>query len=1727
MAAYTINSLEPTKTILVLEKNNKTLSDYRAKGYDSILNWFSAQNDTDFTNSSLSTDNKTVWVGEGLGGGTLHFGLQYIDHPDVINKNHSDLLTIINNMATITNAQRYSYATANSPNTAWYNLKQSLESDTSILTQNNKIYCDNLSTGSRILIGELIENKSNIEIKYNVTVNKIAISGGAVTQVETSDGNYTATNYILAAGAIQSPVILLKSGISTGTKLYDHAGYTLLYKKQTSSTTTNTSVDGYTDAELTSLGLTKYTITGGGSNDLSVINQGGVGDNITAIFRHTKLSTADVTNAKAGTQPTGSVTLGEGVYYVYDMGTYWSGGSGGHPGGDVIRSRLGTSYDLTSVLTGQHGQAYSRLFTGGAKLLGVQEITTTTTTTSDVSDLGFGNIVGHLQTRDTGMNWQTYYSTVPALPSKLIVTHAQGVHISGSGSISLDGNDNPVVTLNHLGSGGFKTLTLAYLLEAYQKNHAILTNAGYVLDSNFTINTTYIENAVNSIYHYQGGTSDVLDNNNQVLGVSNLYVGDSSALKDPWPGSTSVPSMAMGYKVANYIYNINQPTVPFIYNDEVIDMLLKKSLGAAYTSKLYVTGQETPILSNIQTKQIFASPITNMPSNLLDWSTTSTAVTGGGTYKTLDYVNGETLPESFTYIRKYENIPMSVVAGTNNRSWKPTESTFQEKFNNVILGKPNFSYILSTDITNYETILSSSSAFKPIINNGVLTFLGNSVPQSNTVLKLKEIYVYDGEMGAVGSVKLNDFDDVILGDSTIAQNTQPLAYDTITGVWKEGSISMPYMPIQKINDFLEVNTTGVINLDPIIYQSATTSYKPGKINRILDNYNDVSISSPVTTNYGVIYKNNEWGAHPVQTPPLTSIVDLPDVDISANLLTNNQGLLYDTLFSSFGRGNIQLPIPNLDYFNDVNTAGVPDDFRLNWNATDLEWNFTEVGDVVNNLLDIRDVDTSNLQDETPQWSQVLKLEPIQKQANANFGNSVAIDISYALVGSYVRDTGVDVDIGAAYLFKHNSFDPTDWGQISKLYPLSANAGMKFGSSVKINSSFAMVTAPYHSYVDGNTYIQAGSVYVFNHNSTTGYYGVQNGIIWNESSIIRPTTKTSYDTFGSSIDMSGNYLIVGAIEKDATSNKGKAYMFYYENGNWVEKKILTADDGVNGDEFGYSVATNQEYAFVGAPNHDSNKGKVYLFKKNHLGNDNWGLLKKIQPTYIAPNDYFGTAIAVNNHNAFISSPGTTDTSGAVYYFSERLDVWGVDVAGEWKENHKMTASDGENNNKFGISLAVSNTIAVVGSSLQDISGNVDSGAAYIFYNTGEGYWEEAEKITAADIEAGDEFGISVAVHYKTVTVGAWKEDDPNNGGSMYMYHLPEQSTGTRILLFDVQTSRWKVGVITSSGAGIFVTRLNHLSDVDLSNNDYPVTATSTLMYDSASKVWLPKDFEPTLSSINDIPLIDTTGAQADNILQYDGTSFKPATFQTPITSLGDIGDIVIGNTTTNIALENGHGLVYNDASGGWVNSNIGGGLADGVETGTDKVNTLVDMESGSLFYNTVDHIFYNKIDTGWLQMMLEKNPLIFGKPTLSFQDWEVKVTGTTKIEISWTIPKQFPTILEAEDTDDNIGGIYYLPSIYNIYFELAHQTSPFDDFASVLIGGRDKGQTLSQATGSNKLTSKIILYSGSGTDNVYNEGGINVYKWYNISTGNTRKFRIWADNKTPGSNIYKVFENITF
>ena len=182
-----------------------------------------------------------------------------------------------------------------------------------------------------------------------------------------------------------------------------------------------------------------------------------------------------------------------------------------------------------------------------------------------VDDLGFDNdkIVSHLQTRDNNFNWQTYYSTVPGLNNLLILTHSQSVDLEGKGSVKIKSkkNENPSIILNHFGDEKNKVIDQIY--DAYIKNHNFLTSNGYILLNpnplENPINKEYIENNFDSIYHYHGTCSigEVVDENQKVYNVNNLYIGDISVLSKPWGGSTSYASLNTGLNVSkNFLKKI-------------------------------------------------------------------------------------------------------------------------------------------------------------------------------------------------------------------------------------------------------------------------------------------------------------------------------------------------------------------------------------------------------------------------------------------------------------------------------------------------------------------------------------------------------------------------------------------------------------------------------------------------------------------------------------------------------------------------------------------------------------------------------------------------------------------------------------------------------------------------------------------------------------------------------------------------------------------------------------------------------------------------------------------------------------------------------------------------------------------------------------------------------------------------------------------------------------------
>tara|TARA_R110000744_G_scaffold364411_1_gene472942 strand:- start:261 stop:1583 length:1323 start_codon:yes stop_codon:yes gene_type:complete len=234
-------------------------------------------------------------------------------------------------------------------------------------------------------------------------------------------------------------------------------------------------------------------------------------------------------------------------------------------------------------------------------------------------------------------------------------------------------------------------------------------------------------------------------------------------------------------------------------------------------------------------------------------------------------------------------------------------------------------------------------------------------------------------------------------------------------------------------------------------------------------------------------------------------------------------------------------------------------------------------------------------------------------------------------------------------------------------------------------------------------------------------------------------------FGEAVAISGTIAIIGAYGNEA------AYLFDTITGQEIYK--LTAADGEEDDRFGFSVAISGTAALVGAhwdDDWDRNSGSAYIFDTT-TGQQ----LFKLTASDGGRDESFGYSVAISDTTALVGA-GSNDAgiaSGSAYIFDTTTG----------QELFKLTASDAAQFDFFGDAVAISGTTAIVGAR--------GSGSAYIF-NTTTG--QELFKLTAADGEEGDRFGFSVAISGTTALVGADYDDDA--AGSVYAF---DTTTGQQL------------------------------------------------------------------------------------------------------------------------------------------------------------------------------------------------------------------------------------------------------------------------------------------------------------------------------------------------------------
>jgi hypothetical protein len=416
----------------------------------------------------------------------------------------------------------------------------------------------------------------------------------------------------------------------------------------------------------------------------------------------------------------------------------------------------------------------------------------------------------------------------------------------------------------------------------------------------------------------------------------------------------------------------------------------------------------------------------------------------------------------------------------------------------------------------------------------------------------------------------------------------------------------------------------------------------------------------------------------------------------------------------------------------------------------------------------------------------------------------------------VGDGRITIDVDAEGASYPLVVDPMLQTEDARLVGAEAIFGDGMGTSASISGNTAVLGAPSHPGFEG-----PGAAFVF----------VESGGAWTEQQVLTPPDGLTGDSFGNSVAISGDTLVVGAyrhtvgnafyagvvyvfvqsggvwsLQQEISASKpeaeanygwavaisgdtilvgateagiagqpigGAGYVLTRSGVTWTEQQILTAPDAAADDKLGFAVALDGTTAVLGAATKSTGAGvaagAAYVFVQ---AGGTWSLQQELTAADGAADDDFGSAVAISGDTALIgaldASPGGVMNGGAVYV-EQRSGV-------AWALQQKLTASDEAPSDFFGSALGVAGDTAVIGASQHTVSGVSESGAAYVFSRSGTS-WTQGNTLTASDRTASDFFGHAAGLSGSTAVVGAYVHASQTGEGYVYTVGPTQGSTSS--------------------------------------------------------------------------------------------------------------------------------------------------------------------------------------------------------------------------------------------------------------------------------------------------------------------------------------------------------------
>jgi len=315
----------------------------------------------------------------------------------------------------------------------------------------------------------------------------------------------------------------------------------------------------------------------------------------------------------------------------------------------------------------------------------------------------------------------------------------------------------------------------------------------------------------------------------------------------------------------------------------------------------------------------------------------------------------------------------------------------------------------------------------------------------------------------------------------------------------------------------------------------------------------------------------------------------------------------------------------------------------------------------------------------------------------------------------------------------------------------------FGFDIALDADFLIIGEWYASIDDLE---QAGGAYIYDSQ-------------WSIISTLTSSVPANGDTFGNTVDVNGDMVVVGSprTKPEGNNEVGEAHVFNSEGSLLF---ILQSPTPSVSGYFGYEAVLGRDIIVVAEP---GGVKEVYFAGCIHVyDSEGVHITTLVSPSKKA-NSEFGRSLAVSDEYIIAGEPGWY--GGAI----ERGSVHVFDYS--WMHVATLNAPEQGERTLFGYRVAIDGDIIVVGEPLAAVDGHEKAGRAHIF-DTG---WNHLVTLQAPAPEDNGEFGIDVAVSGDLVVVGECKRDlDVLNEGAAYVFDLegnlvnslvsPEPSVGAQ-------------------------------------------------------------------------------------------------------------------------------------------------------------------------------------------------------------------------------------------------------------------------------------------------------------------------------------------------------------